>query len=55
VDLTGGPLERVHGGYGSPAVAVRGGGGRGGHGGVGGALTGDGAALKRREMAAKQW
>jgi hypothetical protein len=33
--------------YGSPMVAVRGGGGRRGCGGAGGALTGDGAAVKR--------
>jgi hypothetical protein len=33
--------------YGSSAVAARGGGGRGGRGGVRGALTGDGAAVKR--------
>jgi hypothetical protein len=33
--------------YGSPAVTVRGGGGRGGRGGVRGALTGDRAAVKR--------
>jgi hypothetical protein len=33
--------------YGSPPVAVRGGGGRRGRGGGGRALTGDGAAVKR--------
>jgi hypothetical protein len=33
--------------YGSPVVAARGGGGRGGRGDVGGALTKDGAAVKR--------
>jgi hypothetical protein len=33
--------------HGSPAVAVRGGGGRGGRGGAGGALTGDGAAAMK--------
>jgi hypothetical protein len=33
--------------YGSPPVAVRGGGGRGGRGGAGGALTGDGVVVKR--------
>jgi hypothetical protein len=33
--------------YGSSVVAARGGGGRGGRGGVRGALTGDGAAVKR--------
>jgi hypothetical protein len=32
---------------GLPVVTMRGGGGRGGHGGVGGALTGDRAAVKR--------
>jgi hypothetical protein len=37
----------VHRCYGSPAVAARGGGGRGGRGGVGGALTRDGAVVKR--------
>jgi hypothetical protein len=33
--------------YGSPVVVVRGGGGRGGCSGVRGALTGDGAGVKR--------
>jgi hypothetical protein len=33
--------------YGSPPVAARGRGGRAGCGGAGGALTGDGAAVKR--------
>jgi hypothetical protein len=38
-------MARRH--YGSPAVAARGGGGRGGCGSVRAALTGDGAAVKR--------
>jgi hypothetical protein len=37
----------THRRYGSPPVPVRGGGGRGRHSGAGGALTGDGAAVKR--------